>query len=161
MDSRFEQICGLQAWAIRSFRAGTAIDPHLRRALYVAYIDFVATGILTSGSTVEPQASKRTELSRGDFAGTNMEMVVSLVEVPPGASGLFHTHTGDEAYYVVEGTPAEWPDGTSFMFNAGTSRINVRDMPHAAFKNTGDKTLRLLTVHLADKGEPRVNLTEP
>jgi quercetin dioxygenase-like cupin family protein len=83
-----------------------------------------------------------------------MEIVVGLVEVPPGASSLLHTHPGEEAFYVVDGATAERPDGTPVVFEAGTGRINVRDVPHGAFKITGDKTLKLLTVHIVDKGKP-------
>ena len=56
-------------------------------------------------------------------------------------------------YYVVEGTSAEWPDGTPFTFEARTAKINVRDVPHDFFKNTGEKTLKVLTVHLIEKSE--------
>jgi hypothetical protein len=40
------------------------------------------------------------------------------------------------------------------VFEAGTARINVRYVPHGAFTVTGDKTLKLLTVHIVDKGKP-------
>jgi quercetin dioxygenase-like cupin family protein len=83
-----------------------------------------------------------------------MEIVVSIVEVPPGASGVLHTHPGEEAYYVVDGATAELPDGKPVVIEAGTAKINVRDVPHGAFKVTGDKTLKLLTVHIVDKGKP-------
>ena len=41
---------------------------------------------------------------------------------------------------------------------AGTGSINVREVPHAGYKVTGDKTLKLLTVHVVDKGKP---MSEP
>ena len=49
--------------------------------------------------------------------------------------------------------------GSSFVLRrfpreAGTAKIKVRDVPHGAFTVTGDKTLRLLTVHIVDKGKP-------
>src|SRR5438045_5207869 len=98
--------------------------------------------------TAHAQSSKRNELTKGDLTGTNMEIVVSTVEVPPGASGVLHTHPGEEAYYVIDGATAILPDGKSIEFEAGLAKINVRDMPHGAFKVTGDKTLKLLTVHI-------------
>jgi hypothetical protein len=33
-------------------------------------------------------------------------------------------------------------------------RGSVRDVPHGAFTVTGDKTLKLVTVHIVDKGKP-------
>jgi hypothetical protein len=49
--------------------------------------------------------------------------------------------------------------GSGFCFEAfsprgWTAKIKVRDVPHGAFTVTGDKTLRLLTVHIVDKGKP-------
>jgi hypothetical protein len=32
--------------------------------------------------------------------------------------------------------------------------ISVRDVPHGGVKVVGDKPLRLLTVHIVDKGKP-------
>lgn len=116
---------------------------------------------LTFSATVQAQTSKRTELTKGDLTGTNMEIVVGTVEVPPGASGILHTHPGEEAYYVVDGATAETPDGKPFKFEPGTAKINVRGVPHGAFKITGDKTLKLLTVHIVDKGKPLMSPVKP
>jgi quercetin dioxygenase-like cupin family protein len=116
-------------------------------------IVLIGFGLMVS-TTAQGQSSKRTELTKGDLTGTNMEIVVGIVEVPPGASGVLHTHPGEEAYYVVDGATGESPDGRSVVFEAGTAKINVRDVPHGAFKVTGDKTLKLLTVHIVDKGKP-------
>ena len=46
------------------------------------------------------------------------------------------------------------PDGKPINFEPGVAKINVRDVPHGAFKVTGDKMLKLLTVHIVDKGKP-------
>jgi len=37
---------------------------------------------------------------------------------------------------------------------AGNTDIIVRDVPHGGVKVVGDKALRLLTVHIVDKGKP-------
>jgi quercetin dioxygenase-like cupin family protein len=112
----------------------------------------IGLGLIFS-TTAQAQSSKRTEVTKGDLTGTNMEIVVGIVEVPPGASGVLHTHPGEEAYYVIDSATAETPDGKQVVFDAGTSKINVREVPHGAFKVTGDKTLKLLTVHVVDKGK--------
>jgi hypothetical protein len=36
----------------------------------------------------------------------------------------------------------------------GATGLNVRDVPHGAYKVVGDKTIKLLTVHIVDKGKP-------
>ena len=120
---------------------------------YAAIVAYVCLSFIAS-VTVHAQSSKRTELTKGDLTGTNMEIVVSTVEVPPGASGLLHTHPGEEAYYVIDGATALLPDGKQINLEPGIAKVNVRDVPHGAFKVIGDKTLKLLTVHIVDKGKP-------
>jgi quercetin dioxygenase-like cupin family protein len=90
-----------------------------------------------------------------------MEVIVGVVEVPPGAAGVLHTHPGEEAYYVIEGASVESPDGKQLTLAPGTAAINVRDVPHGAFKVTGDKALKLLTVHIVDKGKPMFTAVKP
>ena len=60
-------------------------------------------------------------------------------EVPPGASSVLHTHPGKEAYCVIDGATAETPDGKPVVFDASTAKINVRDVPHGAFKEQAIK----------------------
>jgi quercetin dioxygenase-like cupin family protein len=122
-------------------------------------IKYAALGTLVGLSlimsmTAHAQSSKRTELTKGDLTGTNMQIVVGTVEVPPGASGVLHTHPGEEAYFVIDGATLLLPDGKQISLESGTAKINIRDVPHGAFKVTGDKTLKLLTVHIVDKGKP-------
>jgi uncharacterized cupin superfamily protein len=120
---------------------------------HTGVIALVGLSLLFSAAT-QAQSPKRTELTKGDLTGTNMQIVVGIVEVPPGASGVLHTHPGDEAYYVIDGATAEAPDGKLVQFDPGTAAINTRGVPHGAFKVTGDKTLKLLTVHVVDKDKP-------
>jgi hypothetical protein len=82
---------------MHSLRLESLTDKLLRRALYIAYLDFVATGILSTGTAVCTPTTRKTELARGDLGVADMEMVVSLVEVPPGASGLLCNHPDDGA----------------------------------------------------------------
>jgi quercetin dioxygenase-like cupin family protein len=109
---------------------------------------------LTFAATAHAQTTTRSELTKGDLTGTNMEIVVGTIEAAPGTSAILHTHAGEEAVYVLNGGTAVTPDGKPIVFEAGTARINVRDVPHGAFTVTGDKTIKLLTVHIVDKGKP-------
>jgi quercetin dioxygenase-like cupin family protein len=114
-------------------------------------IALIALGLTFSAAA---QTTKRTELTKGDLTGTNMEVVVGTIEAAPGTTAILHTHAGEEAVYVLSGATAVTPDGKPIVFEAGTAKINVRDVPHGAFTVTGDKTLKLLTVHIVDKGKP-------
>jgi quercetin dioxygenase-like cupin family protein len=127
---------------------------------HAGFIALIGLG-LTFSAAAQAQTSKRTELTKGDLTGTNMEIIVGTVEVPPGASGVLHTHPGEEAYYVIDGATTVTPEGKTVVFEPGVAKINVRDVPHGAFKVTGDKALKLLTVHIVDKGKPMMNPVKP
>jgi quercetin dioxygenase-like cupin family protein len=98
--------------------------------------------------------TNRTELKRGDLTGTDKEIIISVLEVPPGSSIDRHTHPGEEAVYVLDGATLQFPDGKEVSRPSGEAGINVRDVPHAGYKVVGDKPLKLLTVHIVDKGKP-------
>jgi quercetin dioxygenase-like cupin family protein len=83
-----------------------------------------------------------------------MEVIMAVVELPPGAVVPRHFHYGEEGFYVLSGGMAETPDGKQFPLETGSSALNVREVPHAGFKIVGDKTVKLLTVHAVDKGKP-------
>jgi quercetin dioxygenase-like cupin family protein len=106
---------------------------------------------MASTAVAEP---KRTVLKQADLTGTNMEIIIAVLEVPPGTSIDKHTHPGEEAVYVLEGATLQFPDGREVSRPAGEAGVNVRDIPHAGYKVVGDKTLKLLTVHIVDKGKP-------
>ena len=98
--------------------------------------------------------TNRTVLKRADLTGTDKEIIISVLEVPPGTSIERHTHPGEEAVYVLDGATLQWPDGREVSRPSGEAGVNVRDVPHAGYKVVGDKPLRLLTVHIVDKGKP-------
>jgi uncharacterized cupin superfamily protein len=96
----------------------------------------------------------RKELKRANLTGTNMEVITSIVELKPGDASTLHIHHGEESFYVLEGGTIELPDGKQVPFPTATTNVNVRDVPHGAFKVVGDKPVKLLTVHIVDKGTP-------
>jgi quercetin dioxygenase-like cupin family protein len=99
-------------------------------------------------------SKNRKELKRSDLSGTNMEVVMSTADYAPGDVIPRHIHHGEEAFYVLQGATVETPDGKKIELATGSGGINKRDVPHAGFKVVGDKTLKLLTVHIVDKGKP-------
>jgi hypothetical protein len=52
------------------------------------------------------------------------------------------------------GATVEAPDGKQIELKTGAGSINLRDVPHAGFKVVGDKPLKIVTVHIVDKGAP-------
>ena len=115
------------------------------------FLASIATMLISS---VHAQDITRNELKRADLTGKEMDVIVTVVTVPPGANLPKHTHPGEEVVYVIEGATLELPDGSQRQFPTGASTINIRDIPHAGFKVAGDKALKMLTVHIVDKGKP-------
>jgi quercetin dioxygenase-like cupin family protein len=105
-------------------------------------------------SSAHAQDITRDELKRADLTGKEMDVIVTIVTVPPGGNLPRHTHPGEEAVYVLEGATLELPNGSQRQFPTGAATINARDVPHAGFKVAGDKALKMLTVHIVDKGKP-------
>ncbi len=104
--------------------------------------------------TYAQDSANRKEMKRSDLTGTNMEVILSTAEYKPGETIARHIHHGEEAFYVLEGATVETPDGKQIQLATGSGSINRRDVPHAGFKVVGDKPLKLLTVHIVDKGAP-------
>jgi hypothetical protein len=73
----------------------------------------------------------KVELARGDLTGRQMDIIVNIFEVPPGATVARHIHPGEEVVYVLEGGTLEQPDGKLLTFETGTALIYARDIPHA------------------------------
>ncbi|QOZ72752.1 cupin domain-containing protein [Bradyrhizobium arachidis] len=112
----------------------------------------LATLLVTTASAQDSPFRK--ELKRGDLTGTNMEIITSTSEIKPGETSTRHIHHGDESYYFLEGGTIELPDGKQVPIPTGSVGLNARDVPHGAYKVVGDKTIKLLTVHIVDKGKP-------
>jgi quercetin dioxygenase-like cupin family protein len=97
----------------------------------------------------------RTELKRTDLSGAEgMEVISSVLEVPPGASIPRHLHHGVEMFYVLEGAMIQFPGKEPALLATGAAGTNLRNVPHAGFVVVGDKPLKLFTVHTVDKGKP-------
>ena len=121
-----------------------------RRAGIAAF----TAAIFVLASAAGAQQPKRTELKKADLTGTNMEIIVSVVEIPPGAVVPRHTHKGEEAVQVLEGALIETYEQKQETWETGATRFNVRDVPHGGFRVIGDRPLKILTVHILDKGSP-------
>ncbi len=101
------------------------------------------------------QESNRKELRREDLAGApGMEVILSVTELKPGDEIPAHFHHGIETGYVLEGGTTQNASGTRQELATGSPIMNLRDVTHGGFKVVGTKTVKLLTVHVVDKGKP-------
>ena len=115
---------------------------------------FLASSFAMLIGAAHAQGITRDELKRADLTGKDMDVIVTVVTVPPGENLPKHIHPGEEVVYVLDGATLELPDGSQRQFPTGAATINTRDVPHAGFKVAGDKALKMLTVHIVDKGKP-------
>jgi quercetin dioxygenase-like cupin family protein len=119
-------------------------------AVGIAAVAFVSLAV--AQSDLNPK--NRQELKREDVAGTNMEVVISVVDVQPGELIARHIHHGEEAFYVLQGATFETADGKEIKLPTGAAAINHRDVPHGGLKVVGDTPFKYLAVHVVDKGVP-------
>jgi quercetin dioxygenase-like cupin family protein len=123
------------------------------RTWIVAAIAAVAfAGIAQAQDSLDPKS--RQELKRADLTGTNMEVIISVIENQPGETIERHIHHGEEAFYVLQGATFETADGKRITLPTGATAINHRDVPHAGLKVVGDTPFKYLAVHVVDKGAP-------
>jgi quercetin dioxygenase-like cupin family protein len=122
--------------------------------LAAAFSLCLVSALVTPAGLAPAAEPQRTVLKVADLTGTDKEITIAILEVPPGSTIARHTHPGEEAVYVLEGARLQMPDGTEIDRPPGQAGVNVRDVPHAGYKVVGDKTLKLLTVHIVDKGKP-------
>jgi hypothetical protein len=93
-----------------------------------------AVAVAAWAGLAQAQEIKRTEIKRSDLTGTNMEVIMTVLEAPPGAVLPKHFHYGEEAFYVLEGAMTEIPGQPAAPRAQGTGGINVREVPHAGYQ---------------------------
>ncbi|MCJ2088575.1 cupin domain-containing protein [Methylobacterium sp. E-005] len=116
----------------------------------------IAAATLSVAGAASAQEVRRTELGRQPVSGdASREIVMQLVEIPPGATSRRHVHNGEEAYYVIEGGLVQQGPGQEPKERpSGERGINTRGVPHAGYTVVGDRTVKILSVYVVDRGRP-------
>ena len=114
----------------------------------------VSSAALISAAHAQDYAGRK-ELKRSDLTGTNMKVIVSISETKPGETLPRHIHNGEEAFYALDDTTIELPDGKQMPVKAGNAGISVRDVPHGGVKVVGDKALKRQAVWECGSGYRR------
>lgn len=100
-----------------------------------------------------PPEVKRTELSRSPVTGFgHLEIITQLVEFPPGATSPRHFHHGEETFYVLEGGTVQEPGQPPQERIPGEHGIIRRGTHHSGYTVTGNRTIKVLSVYVVDKG---------
>jgi len=125
------------------------------RIVHAATLIACALTASVGAGTVSSDLAARQELKRADLSGApGMEVITSITEFKKGESVARHLHHGIETGYVLQGSMVQLPGQAPTMMATGTAILNLRDVAHGGFKVVGDTPLRLLTVHIVDKGKP-------
>ena len=113
------------------------------------------TAIAFAQESSNIDSPQRIEQKRTDLSGApNMEVIASIAEYKPGDTIDLHSHHGVEVAYVVQGASVQVPGKEPITLATGTTLMNLRDVKHAGFKVVGNTSLKLFTVHVADKDKP-------
>jgi len=97
----------------------------------------------------------RTELARHPAPGSQThEVIISRLDVPPGATVPRHIHAGDEHLYVLIGGQMQAPNGQGIPFAAGHVAHFPEGQPDGGLTHVGDAPLVALTTHIVEIGEP-------
>jgi quercetin dioxygenase-like cupin family protein len=100
---------------------------------------------------------KRTLLQRSDI-GNNMEVILGLAEISPGAATGRHSHFGTETGMVIEGESSLEIEGAApRLIKAGDSYLIPAGKIHDA-KTVGDKPVKVLATYVVEKGKPLATL---
>ena len=133
------------------------------RALRPIAILLPACALLATvrADTLRTDLPQRQELRRAGLATSPaMEVITSIDEIRKGETLPRHSHHGIETGYVLQGTMIEIAGQAPTMMKTGSSFMNQRDVPHGGFTVVGDQPLRLLTVHVVDRGKPLYEWTK-
>ncbi|WP_299619960.1 hypothetical protein [uncultured Tateyamaria sp.] len=114
--------------------------------------------VVTAGSAIA-QDIIREEIRRGPVPGSeDMEVIVTRLSVPVGATIPLHTHPGDEYAVVVTPTRAQAPNGNIVEFAIGTPLFFPEGQVHGGLTNVGEAPMIAITTHVVRKGAPLIML---
>ena len=100
------------------------------------------------------------DLIHTELAGSdNLEVVMSVVELPPGVSLPVHTHPGEEFAYVIDGSLVLWEEGKGDLIARTGDYAKV---PHGAVHTvrTEDEGCKIIVFRVHTAGQPERTLVE-
>jgi len=112
-----------------------------------------AVGMSVLGAQ-QPPSAKVTVLLRKDLQIPGREIVMALVELPPGAAEGRHTHPADAFGYVLEGSLSVEQEGKpAATYKAGDAFAIESGKIHDG-KNLGTTPEKHVAFLVAEKGKP-------
>ena len=112
-----------------------------------------------SDAPTTTSTASRTELMRRAIPGAeNLEAVLYLLSLPPGAAAPAHRHPGIGVGYVLEGVYESQYEGEELKrFTAGDSVYDLAYTPHLIARNgSTSKPLRFIMTFIVATGQPTI-----
>jgi quercetin dioxygenase-like cupin family protein len=105
-------------------------------------------------TTAQAPAMKRTLLLKEDLALPGQELVQALVDLPSGVRSGRHTHPGEEAGYVLDGTLILAVEGKpQRTLKAGDTFFVEKTHVHETI-NASAAPAKILATYTVEKGKP-------
>lgn len=115
--------------------------------------------LIASSANAQQQAAapKVTPLLKESLTGQpDKEVIMVLIEWPPGFDTGRHTHPGDENATILEGTvTGQKENAEATTYSAGESYHNEAGVVHAA-KNATNQTVKSVSIFVVEKGKPLI-----
>ena len=123
------------------------------RVATATIVTLALAGMIAAVSAQQP-GFKRTVLQQGDLSMPGREVVSAIAEFQPGATVGRHTHPGEEAGYILEGTIVLEQEGKpAVTLGAGKTFLIPAGTVHNA-TNKGSAVARVLATYIVEKGKP-------
>ena len=123
-------------------------------------VALIAVFVVVGGVSAQQPGFSRTVIQRGDLSTPGKEVVSALAEFQPGATAGSHTHPGEEAGYVLEGTLIfEIAGKPPVTLKAGDVLFIPAGAIHSA-KNVGSGHGAELATYVVEKGKPLITIVK-
>jgi quercetin dioxygenase-like cupin family protein len=114
----------------------------------------IAVFVIIGSVSAQQAGFSRTVIQRGDLSTPGREVISAIAEFQPGATVGPHTHPGEEAGYLLEGTLVfEQAGKPTVTLKAGETFFVPAGTVHNA-TNKGSARARVLATYIVEKGKP-------
>ena len=122
------------------------------RMLLVA--GMVGCGLALPVARAQQAGLKRTDLQRHDLSAPGREVIQARIDIDPGVVAPRHSHPGEEAIYVLEGTLEYQIDGKPPVTLKAGDVLFIPDGAIHSAKNVGSGNGAELATYVVEKGKP-------
>jgi len=110
--------------------------------------------VVVGGVSAQQPGFSRTVIQRGDLSTPGREVVSAIAEFQAGVTSGPHTHPGEEAGYLLEGSLVfEQAGKPAVTLKAGETFFVPAGTVHNA-TNKGTARTRVLATYIVEKGKP-------